>query len=159
MPQIQKPSTDSQLSQIDFTPIRKEIPMYEGFIMIILIPFLNGLLILVAGLLFIRLMRHLYARYRKINEKAYDFAYTQIYAIQWYPDIIDKSTDNYDIVVHAIDDKIKEIQFHDKIHSEILYFRIKHEVPNTFFLYENCDFVVEPVDISETTFPKDNKKV
>lgn len=104
---------------------------------------LNCFLILFGGFLLINLMVYIYFRVKP--DKSFEFAKNLFESFHSYQDIVDKSTDNYDIRVHEIDDRIKEIEFYDKSRSMFLYFCAIYEL-------ESDTLTVTRVAKTETTF-------
>lgn len=104
---------------------------------------LNCFLILFGGFLLINLMVYIYFRVKP--DKSFEFAKNLFESFHSYQDIVDKSTDNYDIRVHEIDDRTKEIEFYDKIRSMFLYFCAIYEL-------ESDTLTVTRVAKTETTF-------
>lgn len=108
-----------------------------------LTPTLNCFLILFGGFLLINLMVYIYLRVKP--DKSFEFAKNLFESFPNYQDIVNKSTDNYDIKVCDIDDKTKEIEYHDKIHSAFLYFRCQYNI-------KSDTLTVNRVAKTETTF-------
>lgn len=104
---------------------------------------LNCFLILFGGFLLINLMVYIYFRVKP--DKSFEFAKNLFESFHSYQDIVDKSTDNYDIRVHEIDDRTKEIEFYDKSRSMFLYFCAIYEL-------ESDTLTVTRVAKTETTF-------
>lgn len=111
--------------------------------------YLNCLLILLGGFLLINLMVYIYLRVKP--DKSFEFAKNLFKSFHSYQDIVDKSTDNYDIKVCDIDDKTKEIEYHDKIHSVFLYFRCQYNI-------KSDTLTVNRVAKTETTFGESDRK-
>lgn len=86
---------------------------------------LNCFLILLGGFLLINLMVYIYLRVKP--DKSFEFAKNLFESFPNYQDIVNKSTDDYDIKVHEIDDKTKEIEFYDKSRSMFIYFSEVHD--------------------------------
>lgn len=105
--------------------------------------YLNCLLILLGGFLLINLMVYIYLRVKP--DKSFEFAKNLFESFHSYQDIVDKSTDNYDIKVCDIDDRTKEIEFYDKSRSMFLYFCAIYEL-------ESDTLTVTRVAKTETTF-------
>lgn len=104
---------------------------------------LNCFLILLGGFLLINLMVYIYLRVKP--DKSFEFAKNLFESFPNYQDIVNKSTDNYDIKVHEIDDKTKEIEFYDKSRSMFLYFCAIYEP-------KSDTLTVTHVAKTETTF-------
>lgn len=104
---------------------------------------LNCFLILFGGFLLINLMVYIYFRVKP--DKSFEFAKNLFESFHSYQDIVDKSTDNYDIRVHEIDDRTKEIEFYDKSRSMFIYFCAIYEL-------ESDTLTVTRVAKTETTF-------
>ena len=66
--------------------------------------------------------------YIYFQDKSVELAKALFDSFQDYQDIVDKSTDNYDIKVCEIDDTTKEIEFYDKSRSMFLYFRVNYNM-------------------------------
>lgn len=105
-----------------------------------------GLLILSAGVLLILFMIYIY-----FQDKSVELAKALFDSFQDYQDIVDKSTDNYDIKVCEIDDTTKEIEFYDKSRSMFLYFRVNYNM-------ESDTLTVTRVTKTETAFAEHDMK-
>ena len=110
---------------------------------------LNCFLILFGGFLLINLMVYIYFRVKP--DKSFEFAKNLFESFHSYQDIVNKSTDDYDIKVHEIDDKTKEIEFYDKSRSMFIYFCAIYE-PESDTLTVTC------VAKTETTFAEHDRE-